>query len=148
MRSRDGYWLPAAFLLAAWLVCTAPKTEAGRVGCDAVISEVHKETRTLKQTHVDISKVAKHLGTSVVWTEHCMRAYGKRPKRPGIESSESRESELEALEEDEPEEVMPEDKEEEGAPDLKAHQERQRLLKINPPPTPEPGEESNEGYQR
>lgn len=147
MRSRNGYWLPAAFLLATWLVLTAPKSEAGRVACDAVISEVHKETGTIKQAHVDLSKVAKALGTSIAWTEQCMRAYGRRPKRPGLESSESREAEIEAFEEDEPEEAMPEDKEEEGAPDLKLHAERQRLLRINPPPTPEPGEESNEGYR-
>ena len=118
------------------------------MSCDAVMSEANRELRTAKEIHVDLSKVAKKLGTSVAWTEHCMRAYGRRAKRPGLESAESREEELENLEEDEPEEAMPEDKEEEGAPDLKVQPEKQRQLKIHPPPTPEPGQESNEGYEQ
>jgi hypothetical protein len=147
MQSQRGYWLPAGFLLAAWLLITPFKTEAGRVGCDTVISEVHKETRTIKQANVDLSKVARNLGTTIAWTEHCMRVYGRRPKRPGLESAESREAELESFEDEEPEETMPEDTEEEGAPDLKIHPERQRLLKIHPVPTPRPGMEGEEGYR-
>lgn len=147
MQSQRGYWLPAGFLLAVWLVISPPKTEAGRVSCDAVISEVHRETRTIKQPNVDISRVARKLGTTIAWTEHCMRVYGRRPKRPGLESAESRESELESFEDEEPEETMPEDTEEEGAPDLKIHPERQRLLKIHPAPTPREGMESEEGYR-
>jgi hypothetical protein len=146
MQSQRGHWLPAAFLLAAWLVISPPETEAGRVPCDAVISEAHKETRTIKQANIDISKVAKNLGTTIAWTEHCMRVYGRRPKRPGLESAESREAELESFEDEEPEETMPEDTEEEGAPDLRLHPERQRLLKIHPPPTPREGMEGEEGY--
>jgi hypothetical protein len=147
MRLRRGYWLPAGLLLATWLVLSAPPTEGARVSCDSVISEVHKETRSFKQANVDISKVARSLGTTVAWTEHCMRAYGRRPKRPGLESAESREAELESFEDEEPEEVLPEDTEEEGAPDLKLHPDRQRLLKIHPPPTPIEGMESEEGYR-
>ncbi len=147
MPSRNGDWLPAGFLFAIWLATSVPTTEAGRVPCDAVISEVHKETRTVKQANVDISKVARSLGTTVAWTEHCMRAYGRRPKRPGLESAESREAELESFEDEEPEEVMPEDTEEEGAPDLKIHPQRPRLLKIHPPPTPREGMESEEGFE-
>ena len=77
-----------------------------------------------------------------------MRAYGRRPKRPGHESAESREAELESFEDEEPEETGPEDTEEEGAPDPKLHPERQRLLKIKPPPTPEAGQEGGDGFQR
>jgi hypothetical protein len=147
MRSRTGYWLPAGLLLVVWLALSAPRTEAGRVSCDSVISEVHRETRTFREANVDISKVARRLGTTIAWTEHCMRVYGRRPKRPGLESAESREAELESFEDEEPEETLPEDTEEEGAPDLKLHPERQRLLKIHPPPTPREGMESEEGYR-
>lgn len=77
-----------------------------------------------------------------------MRTYGRRPKRPGHESAESRESELESFEEDEPEEPMAEDTEEPGAPDLKIHPQRPRLLKIHPPPTVRPGGEANEGFEQ
>ena len=148
MQSRNGYWLPAGLLLAIWLVTSVPTTHAGRVSCDAVISEVHRETRTFRQANVDISKVARKLGTTIAWTEHCMRIYGRRPKRPGLESAESREAELESFEDEEPEETMPEDTEEEGAPDLKVHPERSRVLKAQPPPTPREGRESEEGYGR
>ena len=132
-------------MLVVWLVTSAPRTEAGRVSCDSVVSEVHKETRT-GVPNVDISKVARALGTTIAWTEHCMRTYGLRPKRPGRESAESREAELESFEDDEPEEVMPEDAEEEGAPDLKEHPERARILKIKPPPTPKEADEIREGF--
>lgn len=148
MRPRSWYWLPAGLLLAVWLAISAPRIEARRVSCDAVISEVHRETATISQPNVDISKVARRLGTTVAWTEHCMRTYGRRPKRPGHESAESREAELESFEDDEPEEPQPEDTEEAGAPDLRIHPQRPRVLKIHPPPTPEEGQESNEGYER
>jgi hypothetical protein len=115
-----------------------------RVPCDAVISELHKNTRATKP--VNVSTVANTLGTTVAWAEHCMIAYGRRPPRQGVESSESKEAEIESYEEDEPEESMPEDTEEEGAPDLKLHPERQKLLKVHPPPTPREGREAEEGY--
>lgn len=162
MQPRNAYWLPAALLLAQWLVLSGPSTEAQRaptpvmsaphslawrVPCDSVMSEVHKAVRTAKETHVDISRVAVHLNTSIAWAEHCMRAYGLRTKRPGVESSEGREEEMESFEEDEPEEAAPEDTEEEGAPNPKIHPERQKLLRAHPPPTPREGTESNEGYR-
>jgi hypothetical protein len=146
MRLRNGYWLPAGLLLAVWLLLSVPRTEAGRVSCESVISEVNRETRTTKAPNADLSKVARHLGTSVAWTEHCMWTYGRRPKRPGREAAESREVELENLEEDEPEERMPEDKEEAGAPDLKVRPDEETELKIHPPPTVKPGLEADEGY--
>ncbi len=66
---------------------------------------------------MDISEVAKKLGTSVAWVEQCMRTYGRRPRRPGLESSEGRESKLEAMESYEPEESLePEDRGEKGLP--------------------------------
>ncbi len=147
MQSRNAYWLPTGLLLAVWLAVSAPRIEAWRVSCSSVMSEVHKEARAAKATHVDISKVATRLHTSVAWAEHCMRAYGLRTKRPGIESAEGREQELESFEEDEPEEAAAEDIEEEGATNPKLHPERQRLLKIHPPPTPEVGTESSEGFR-
>jgi len=147
MHCRKAYWLPAGLFVAAWLALSAPRIEAWRVSCDSVMSEVHKETRATKATHVDISKVATRLNTSVAWTEHCMRAYGLRTKRPGVESPEGREQEIESFEEDEPEEAAAEDTEEEGASNPKQHPERQRQLKIHPAPTPRPGMESYEGFR-
>jgi len=117
-----------------------------RAPCDAVISEVNKERQSTREPNVNVSRIAKVLGTTVAWAEHCMTAYGRRPPRPGVESSESKEAEIESFEEDEPEEMMPEDTEEDGAPDLKEHPERPKLLRVHPPPTPVEGREAEEGY--
>ena len=148
MQSQRGYWLPAGFLLAVWLVITPLKTEAGRVACDAVISEVHRETRTIKQPNVDISKVARKLGTTIAWTEHCMRVYGRRPKRPGLESAESREAELESFEDEEPEETMAEDTEEEGAPDLEGSSRTATAVEDPSAPNSERGDGKRRRLQR
>ena len=147
MQARSWYWLLFGPVLAVWIVLSARNVEARRVPCDAVIAEAHHERRSINQTSVDISKLSKTLGTTVAWTEHCMRAYGRRPKRPGLESAESREEELESFEEDEPEETFPEDADEEGVPDLKDQPEKQRILKIHPSEE-SPDQELREGFER
>jgi hypothetical protein len=99
-----------------------------RLPCDQVISRVDHDADVQRGHAADVSRVAKELGTSVTWVERCMLAYGRRAKRPGVESAETTEQRLENFEEDEPEEVGPEDVEEERAPSRRKRAERQRRL--------------------
>lgn len=131
----------SATLLAVWLASSAPRAEAGRVACDVVISAVHRQVGILRGRSADLSLVAKRLGTTVPWIEHCMRAYGRRPKRPGLESAEAREEQLESFEDEEPEEAFHEDVEEPGARERVVHPQKERVLRAKPPPTPEPESE-------
>jgi len=107
-----------------------------RVPCDRVISRLNHEEGSEHGTAPDMSRVAKQLHTTVTWVERCMLAYGRRPRRPGLESAESREQHLEDLEEQEPEEVAPEDIAEPGARERKEHPEKERVTHVKPPPTP------------
>jgi hypothetical protein len=88
---------------------------ARRVPCDQVISQVDRNT-TLRggKSSADLTKLASQLNTTVSWAEHCMRAYGRRPKRAGLESAESHQAQVEQWEEDEPEESAPEEMEDSG----------------------------------
>lgn len=109
----------------------------GGVACSSVIAQINHGVTAEHGRAADMSHIAKTLGTSPAWVEHCMLAYGRRPKRPGLESAEGREERLESLEENEPEETAPEDKEEEGAPERPEHPEKERQLKVRPTPTPD-----------
>jgi len=124
--------LLAAVLLAAWLVCGAPRARAGRVACSTVISTADQLSRGKA---ADASELAKKLSTTAAWVEHCMETYGRRTRRSGLESQEGREQRLEAFEDDEPEEAAPEDKEEEGESERPERPERERQVKIRPTPT-------------
>ena len=107
-----------------------------RVGCDEVVSRVDREKRAGHGRAADMSSLAQRLGTTVFWVEHCMLTYGRRPKRPGVESAEIREERMESLEENEPEETAAEDVPEPGAAERPFHPARERRLKLQPPPTP------------
>ena len=122
----------AAVLLFAWVRVAA----AVRVDCAEVISHINREIRLGGGRYPDMSRLAKELGTSTIWVEHCMRAYGRRLRRPGWESAESREKALELLEEEEPEESGPEDVEEPGAREREERPEKFRYMKVRPTPTP------------
>ena len=100
-----------------------------RLPCDQVISRVDHDADVQRGHAADMSVVAKELGTSVTWVERCMLAYGRRAKRPGVESAETTERRLENFEEDEPEEVGPEDVEEERAASRRKPPERSTTLK-------------------
>ena len=100
----------------------------GRVPCDQVTSRLDRDTNARNGRTPDMSVVAEELGTSVVWVERCMLAYGRRPKRPGTESDEARQHLLESWEADEPEESGPEDIEEAGAPYRREQPERPTTL--------------------
>ncbi len=122
-----------------------PATNAQRVSCDRVISRISHEEGIQHGNAPDMSMVARRLGTTVTWVERCMLAYGRRPKRPGLESAESREQHLESFEDQEPEEVAPEDVAEPGARELKEHAEKERVSRMKPPPTPADFREYQEG---
>jgi len=107
-----------------------------RVGCDRVVSEFDSESRSKPDRVVDISVVAKELGSNVTWVERCLQAYGRRAKRPGYESAEGREKRLESMEEDEVEETFPEDSEEQGATERPERAEKPRQFKLKGLPTP------------
>jgi len=123
-------------MLFTWLTFAAPRTEARRVACDQVLSVVNRQLRATRGRATDLTDVAKELKTTIPWVEHCMRAYGRRPLRPGREAAESREAEIEAYEEDEPEETFAEDIEEPGARELEIPPPKPRILRAKPPPTP------------
>jgi hypothetical protein len=106
-----------------------------RIPCDQVISRVDHDLNAERGQAVDMLLVSRELGTSVTWVERCMRAYGRRVKRPGVESAETTEQRLESFEEDEPEEVQPEDVEEEGG-EFRERPEQQRQPKNAPLRTP------------
>ena len=107
-----------------------------RVGCDTIISKVDRDRTSKHRRVADMSEVARQLGTSIFWVEHCMLVYGRHPKRPGIESAEAHEELLESLEEDEPEETASEDIPEPGAVERKVYPLKERRLHLRPPPTP------------
>ncbi|MBI3784587.1 MAG: hypothetical protein HY270_14430 [Deltaproteobacteria bacterium] len=136
---RLGSWLLAAILVAFFLVRFVPPANAGQVACSDVIKKVNHRISLERGNSPDLSLVAHQVGSSVPWVEHCMKVYGRRPKRPGLESAEAHEERLEAFEDDEPEETGPEDVEEEGAKERREHPERPRYSKFKNVPAPEPG---------
>ena len=88
---------------------------ARRVPCDQVISQVDRNTTSRGgKGSADLTKLASQLNTTVSWAEHCMRAYGRRPKRAGLQSGGSHRAQVERWEEDEPEESAPEEMEDSG----------------------------------
>jgi hypothetical protein len=96
-------------------------TVAWRVPCDQVISQLDRNTTSQRgkggadlKGGTDLTTLARQLNTTESWAEHCMRAYGRRPKRAGLEGAESREVQLEQWEGDEPEESAPEEMEDSG----------------------------------
>lgn len=113
-----------------------------RAPCDQIISRYDSDPSGQHGHVVDISAIARELHTSVIWVERCMLASGKRVNHSHLQSVESAEDRLEALEEDEPEESAPE--EIDAGPEPKEHEEVPRVLK-NPSkriPTPGTGYES------
>lgn len=124
-------------LLRAIVVVVVLASVAPSVGfaveCAKVISAISKGKRPGSRGGSDISTVAEQLDTSVAWVEHCMRVYGRRPRRPGLESAEGRENRLEALEDYEPEEAM--DPEEPGEVEVRRDRSKQPKFN-NKKPTP------------
>jgi hypothetical protein len=96
------------------------------------MSAVHREITRSKGHSADLTHVAKHFGTSIIWVERCMQAYGKRVDRPGTESSDGREQRLSNFEDEEATEKFPEDVEEPGG------RERGPRLEVEKPPRPTP----------
>ena len=85
--------------------------------------------------HPDLSVVARKLGTQVLWVEHCMRSYGRNPRRPGRENAEGREEFFERLEEEELEEKASEDLEA-GEDVPRELRDKPRVLRPKKTPTP------------
>ena len=95
--------------------------------------------KTVREGHsANIFAVAKAVGTSGAWVEHCMEVYGRHPAHSNVESGESeRETRLEELEENEPEETLSEDVESPGEreqPAKEKHPERQPVVRARPTP--------------
>lgn len=129
----------AVLLLVATFWIAVPRARAGQVACAGVMREVNGRISREKGRAADLSDIAKRLGTSVPWVERCMRTYGRRPKRPSLESAEGREAVLEDYEENEPEESAREDVEEPGARERPEHPEHARYSQFKFTPTPELG---------
>jgi len=133
MRRAPSRLVIAAVVLTVWLGMAS----AGTVPCDVIIARVNRNAGKERGRAPDMSELAKQLGTSTVWVEHCMITYGRRSKRPGLESAEGREERLESLEEDEPEETGLEDVEEPGAREEPEHPAKPRQFKSHVEPTPD-----------
>src|SRR5262249_23184777 len=86
-----------------------------RVPCARVVMRVTQEETVQKGRAANLSILARQLGTSRLWVERCMLAYGRQPAHIELENAEEREDALEKLEEEEPEERSVEDVEEPGA---------------------------------
>lgn len=135
MRGTAWSLLLGVAVLALWLARPAARVSAGAVSCVQVISRVNHAVGKEGGRLPDMSLIARHLGTSPAWVEHCMRVYGRRPKRPGLEAAEAHEERLEEFEEAEPEESAPEDVEEFGARERPSRPEKPQRMKIRPTPT-------------
>lgn len=117
----------------------ATRVGAGQVPCSEILKAINRHVSRAQGRPADLSDIADHLGTSVPWVEHCMRVYGRRSRRPGLESAEGRESLLEDYEENEPEESAREDIEEPGARDRPVRPQKPRYLQFKATPTPDLG---------
>lgn len=126
--------VPFALLVCVIVLGSARVGWGGNVSCVEIVRRANAYTSRSRGRVVDISELARKMGTSVTWVEHCLKAFGRRPKRPSLESHESREAELEALEESEPEESFAEDREEPGARERPPATTRPRYLSIKPTP--------------
>jgi len=104
----------AVFGLLAILVSLKGLAAADRVPCADVVSLATRHTRQAPTEWLDVSKVAEKLGASGVWVEHCLRVYGRRYRRPGLENAEKQERRLERYETDEHEEPTELEHEEPG----------------------------------
>lgn len=122
-------WALAALLM---VLAGARAAWAGNVSCVDIVREATAYTSRSRGRVVDVSELARQMGTSITWVEHCLRAFGRRPKRPSLESHETREADLEALEESEPEESFAEDREEPGARERPPATPRPRYLSLKP----------------
>lgn len=81
-------------------------------------------------------KLARKLGTSAEWLEHCMHIFGRRPPRGELTRPEQREEMMDAREIDEVEEAVPEDAEEPGARERAVRPARPRYIRDRIVPTP------------
>ena len=124
-----------AILLALLVVRGVPPANAGQVSCAEIMHHVNHQISAEHGRAVDISAMAKTIGTSPPWIEHCMQVYGRRPKRPDLQSGEDREDLLETFETSEPEETAPEDEEEDGVRERPEHPERPRVSRNRLKPT-------------
>lgn len=132
--------LSRIFVAATLLVLLSwSPTQAGNVGCSEIMKRTNRHVSTGRGEPADISLIARELDTSIPWVEHCMRMYGRRAKRPGLESPEEREKLLEAREADEPEESAREDIEEGGARERPERPIKPRYMDYRFTPTPELG---------
>ncbi|HYD47887.1 MAG TPA: hypothetical protein VEB21_06040 [Terriglobales bacterium] len=66
------------------------------VPCPRIIAETNR--RITRRAPVDVSEIAKKLKTEIVWVETCLKSYGKRYRRPGMESDGGREAVLDGYE--------------------------------------------------
>jgi hypothetical protein len=117
----------------------ATRAQAGQVPCTEILKAINRHVSRGQGRPVDLSELAEDMGTSVPWVEHCMRVYGRRSRRPGLESAEGREGLLEDYEENEPEEWAREDIEEPGARERPVRPQKPRYMQFKATPTPDLG---------
>lgn len=112
----------AGAMLLTLVVSRPGSAEFQRVPCKDVVSLVTRHRRSSATEWFDVSKAAEKLGTSNAWVEHCLRVYGRRYKRPGLESAEKHEKRFERYEIEENEEPSETEQDEPGELDKRVEE--------------------------
>ena len=107
-----------------------------RLPCSEVVSRLDHDRGVQSGHSTNVARIAKDMGTSVIWMEHCVEAYGRRPLHRSIEDTEGAEAELEKFESGEAEEGGPEDLQEGGARERVEHPEKERVIPPRSPNNP------------
>jgi hypothetical protein len=108
----------------------------GRRPCAEIVRRADRLRRRDPTRLVEVVDVGRELNQDFRWVERCMKLYGRRPLKQAPQHEETREEEEERWETGEAEEIGHEetrDAREEGREIV----EKQRILKVKPPPTPQ-----------
>lgn len=90
-------------LVAVFTLQLSSQVRAEDVTCPTVMAEVNR--RITRHVPVDVSEMAKKLHTKIVWVEACLKAYGRRYRRPGVESDGGRDEVMEGYESGDDEDI-------------------------------------------
>jgi hypothetical protein len=102
----------AAVVVVCAVVAPRPGAAFKQVACPLVISELNRISRTEDKMILAMEKTARKLGTSPIWIENCMRAYGRPIPQNVTIDQDFRERLLERMEEVDiaPEDMAPEER--------------------------------------
>lgn len=104
-----------------------------RVPCDQVLAADTQAIDSAGGHSVDLTRMARRLGTSAGWVQRCLESYGRGAMRAGLGSAQGAER-IDMFEDQEPEEVAPEDVDNKGSATVLY---REHIEHVKPPPTPD-----------